>query len=167
MPTDMKYEATGISDPCDRCGLQTRMHQVLQSTDGGENWEITQYRNPRTRRDRDARYCQDCAKEVCGIFPPVSWTKVRAAMDVLGREKAAVDDMADLQKEAKEAKETVLRYLVQHDSDQLSHGGYTAKFRTRTNTGFDKDFLADVLTEEQLREATRTSESQYVVVSQA
>ena len=165
MPKDTKYELTGLSLPCDRCGLQTKMHQVLQSADDGETWEIAQYRNPRTKRDRDARYCEACAKELCGIFPPVSWTKCRAAMDVLGQAEEAEAGIADLKAEAKDAKTTVLRYLVQNDSDQVAHGGYTAKFRTRTNKGFDKDILADLLTEEELRQAATESESQFVVVS--
>lgn len=165
MTTAMQYEAAGFTLPCDRCGIQARMHTAAQSSDGGESWEIVQYRNPRTKRDRDARYCEACAKEVCGIFPPVSWTKCRAAIGVLGREKEANAEIADLKKAAEEAKETVRRYLVQHDADQVSHGGYTAKLRTRVNNSFDKDFLSDVLTDEQLREATRTSESQFVVVS--
>ena len=164
MPTEMRYEATGATLPCDRCGLQTKMHQVLQSADGGSTWELTKYRNPRTRKDRDARHCLDCAKEICGIFPTVSFAKAKAAMEVLGREKEANAEISDLKKSAEEAKQTVLRYLIQNDADQLAHGGHTAKFRTRTNTGFDKDYLEDVLTELQLREATRITESQFVVV---
>ena len=166
MTMTMQYEAAGFTLPCDRCGIQAKMHTAVQSADGGETWETVQYRNPRTKRDRDARYCEPCAKEVCGIFPPVSWAKCRVAMDVLGREKEADAEISELKKSAEEAKKVVLRYLVQNDSDQVSHGGYTAKFRTRTNSGFDKDYLEDVLTYEQLREATRTSESQFVVVSE-
>ena len=165
MPTEMKYETSGAALPCDRCGLQTKMHTLLQSTDGGGTWEPVQYRNPRTKKDRDARYCEACAKEVCGIFPPVSWAKARAAMETLARVKEAEDGIADIQAESKDAKQTVLRYLVQNDADQLSHAGCTAKFRTRSSSTLDKDFLADVLTEEQLREATRTSESQFVQIS--
>ena len=86
-------------------------------------------------------------------------------MEVLGREKEATAEISELKKSADEAKETVLRYLIQQDSDQLAHGGHTAKFRTRTNKGFDKDYLEEVLTELQLREATRITESQFVVVS--
>ena len=165
MPTEMKYEPSGQTLPCDRCGLQTKMNAVTQSSDGGETWEPVQYRNPRTKKDRDARYCEPCAKETCGIFPPVRFVEARRAMEVLGREKEAESEIADLKKEAKDAKETVLRYLIQNDSDQLAHGGYTAKFRTRSSNSFDKDLLEEFLTEEQLREATRTSESQFVQVS--
>ena len=165
MPTQMKYEASGATLPCDRCGLQTKMHALAQSADGGETWEPVQYRNPRTKKDRDARYCEPCAKEACGIFPPVPYAQARKAMEVLGRQKEAEAGIAELEKEAKEAKTTVLRYLVQNDADQLAHGGYTAKFRTRTSSSFDKDLLEEFLTEEQLREATRTSESQFVQVS--
>ena len=165
MPTEMKYEPSGETLPCDRCGLMARMQVLEQSADGGESWQVVQYRNPRTKKDRDARYCEPCAKEVCGIFPPVSWAAVRKAMEALGREKEAESEIAGLKEEAKKAKNTVLRYLVQNDADQLSHGGYTAKFRTRTSSSFDKDLLEEILTEEQLREATRTSESQFVQVS--
>ena len=165
MPTQMKYEASGVTLPCDRCGLQAKMNTVTQSSGGGETLEPVQYRNPRTKKDRNARYCAPCAKEVCGIFPPVRFADVRQAMEVLGREKEADREIDDLKKEAKTAKEVVLRYLIQNDSDQLAHGGYTAKFRTRTSSTFDKDLLAEFLTEEQLREATRTSESQFVQVS--
>ena len=86
-------------------------------------------------------------------------------MEVLGREKKADGELDDLRKEAKGAKETVLRYLIQNDADQLTHGGHTAKFRTRTSSSFDKDLLEEFLTEEQLKEATKTSESQFVQVS--
>ena len=160
-----KYELSGAIDPCDRCGMQTKMHVVMESTDEGETFnEVHQYRNPRTKRDRDARYCEPCAKEVCDIFPAVSWPQARKAMEILGREKDADADIAELRKEATEAKTTVLRYLVQHDADQLTHGGHTAKFRVRANTGFDRDILQEFLTEEQFREATKTSESQFVQV---
>ena len=161
----MKYELSGLTLPCDRCGLQTKMNFLSQSTDDGETWETVQYRNPRTHKDRAARHCEPCAKEVCGIFPPVPWTKARAAMETLASAKEAEDGIADIQKEAKGAKETVLRYLIQNDADQLAHAGCTAKFRTRSSSSLDKDFLAEVLTEEQLREATKTSESQFVQVS--
>ena len=165
MPTEMRYAATLFTLPCDRCGLQTKMNAVTQSADEGVTWEILQYRNPRTKKDSDARYCEPCAKEISGLFPPVSWVKVKAAMEVLGRAKEAEADFSELKKSAEEAKETVLRYLVQQDSDQLAHGGHVAKFRTRTSSGFDKDYLEEVLTELQLREATRITESQFVVVS--
>ena len=159
-----KYEPSGAVQPCDRCGLQTKMNFVMESTDEGVSFEVEQYRNPRTKRDRDARYCEPCAKEVCGIFPMVSWPQARKAMEVLGREKKVKVENADLKKEAEEAEKTVLRYLVQQDSDQLAHGGYVAKFRTRTNYGFDKDILAELLTEEQLHQVSKTSESQFVQV---
>ena len=165
MPNEIRYKPTGTTDPCDRCGLQTKMHEVLESADGGETWVVIQYRNPRTRKDRDARHCRDCAKEVCRVFPPVSFAQAKAAMEVLGAEKEAKAEISELVKSAEEGKVTVLRYLIQHDADQLTHGGHTAKFRTRTNTHFDKDYLEDVLTEAQLREATRITESQFVVVS--
>ena len=165
MPNTMKYEPSGVTLPCDGCGLQTKMHTPLESGDGGWTWYPVQYRNPRTRKDRDARYCEPCAKELCGIFPMVRWAQARQAMEVLGREKEAKDGIADLEREAKDAKQVVLRYLVQNDADQLTHGDHTAKFRTRTTNTFDKDLLEEFLSEEQLREATKTSESQFVQVS--
>ena len=164
MPTKMKYEPAGLTLPCDRCGVQAKMHTLTESGDG-ETWQTVQYRNPRTKRDRDARHCEPCAKEICGIFPPVRFSDARQAMEVLGREKKADGELDDLRKEAKGAKETVLRYLIQNDADQLTHGGHTAKFRTRTSSSFDKDLLEEFLTEEQLKEATKTSESQFVQVS--
>ena len=165
MPTTMKYEASGATLPCDRCGLMTKMNVLTQSTDDGETWEVVQYRNPRTKKDRDARHCEPCAKEVCGIFPPVPWVAARKAMEVLGRQKKANQDIADLAKDAKDAEKVVLRYLIQNDSDQVAHGGYTAKFRTRSNRSPDWDVLEEFLTEGQLKEATKTSESQFVQVS--
>lgn len=165
MPTQMQYAPSGDTLPCDRCGLHTKMHILEQSADGGKTWQRVQYRNPRTRKDRDARYCEPCAKEEAGIFPPVRWSDVRKAMETLAREKEADAKVADLRKQAKEAKTTVLRYLIQKDADQLSHGGCTAKFRTRTSTSLDRDLLEEFLTGEQLREATRTTESQFVQVS--
>ena len=167
MPQTMRYEASGLTLPCDRCGLMARMNRAVQSADGGETWDTVQYRNPRTKVDRDARYCEACAKEVCGIFKPIPWVAARKAMDVLGREKEADTELSELHKEAEEAKKVVLRYLVQNDADQLTHAGHTAKLRTRTNTSFDKDLLAEIVPEEQLREATRTTESQFVVITQA
>ena len=165
MPTDMKYGPSGATLPCDRCGLQTKMNVLTQSTDDGETWSTVQYRNPRTHKDRDARYCEPCAKEVCGIFPPVRWPEAKKAMETLARIKEAEDGISEIVKDEKEAKTTVLRYLIQNDADQLAHAGCTAKFRTRSNSTLDKDFVAEILTEEQLREATRTSESQFVQVS--
>ena len=166
MATQMKYEASGESFPCDRCGLMAKMHGLMSSGDDGETWEPVQYRNPRTKRERNARYCEPCAKEVCGIFPPIRWAEVRKAMETLGREKAADSEISELKKEAETAKKTVLRYLIQNDADSVTHGGYTAKLRTRNSNSFDKDVLEELLTEEQLREATRTSESQFVAVSE-
>lgn len=167
MPQLMKYEVSGDTLPCDRCGLQTRMNRLLQSGDEGESWQTVQHRSPRTKLDRDARYCEPCAKEACGIFPKISLAQVRKAMKTLAREKQADSEIADLRDEAGEAKKTVLRFLIQNDSDQLTLDGYTAKYRSRTSSSLDKDFLEEVLTEEQLREATRTSYSQFVQVSAA
>lgn len=166
--TPMKYEPSGDTLPCDRCGLQAKMHSVMSNlgAEGDEeDWHTVQYRNPRTRAERPARYCEACAKEVCGIHPPVKWPAVRDALKILGQERDAKADISELETQAKEAKTVVLRYLIQNDAEQVSHGGVTAKYRTRDSSTLDKDILADFLTDEQLRAATCTRQSQFVAVS--